>query len=530
MARIPLGPKIRSRRKEQGLTQATLASEVGISASYMNLIEQDKRQIGGSLLNRLAEKLAYPIEELTGEADRHVIDDLEEIAADPLLTSLKMDARSAADLAGKSPLWAKAMVTIYRAYLDQSRSVMALTDRLNQDPFLAESVHAMLSHVTAIRSTSEILDQENELSPEQAARFHGILSSESQKLSDVSMTLNTWFDASNIGTRSETPTEEVEDLFSSHNNYFAELETAATSLSKKITKGERVLEGDMSEFARHKLGVLINHEATLPAEISRLGKLSAWDPDTKTLTLLSTAAPANRRFLVARLIAELSLGDKINELLDSSPVLTTDASRERARHALSAYTASAMLLPYDNFLEMARNVRFDIDALCQQFSVTYEQVCQRLVALRRQGNEGVPFALMQTDPSGSTTKRFPLPQLPLPRHGSACPLWAIYSAFQTPGRTVRQIVRFPDQSRFVFVARSIGKLSVTFHEPEFMHSILLAYDVLYADDVVYSDGLDLGHADNVTDVGPNCRLCPREDCQFRQEDPILQTLEASAVL
>ncbi|MBT3702926.1 MAG: DUF2083 domain-containing protein [Alphaproteobacteria bacterium] len=522
MARIPLGPKIRSRRKDQGLTQAALASAIGISASYMNLIEQDKRQIGGALLNRIAEKLVSSPEDLTGEAERHVIDDLEELIADPLLRPLMIDPRSAADLAAKNPEWARALVTLYRAWLDQSRSVMALTDRLQQDPFLAESIHAMLSHVTAIRSTSEILDQEKDLPAEQAARFHSILSSESEKLSDVSMTLNTWFDASNINTRSETPAEEVEDLFSSHNNYFAELETAATSLAEKITRGDRVLEGDMSDYARHKLGVLIHHEAELPAAVERLGKLSAWDPETRTLTLLSTAAPANRRFLVARLIVELSLHDLIDDLVRPEPVLSSDASRERAGHALSAYAASAMLLPYDSFLETARQVRFDIDALCQQFSVSYEQVCQRLVALRRAGDEGVPFALMQTDPSGSTTKRFPLPQLPLPRHGSACPLWAIYSAFQTPGRTVRQIVRFPDRSRFVFVARSIGKLSMTFHEPEFMHSMMLAYDVLYADEVVYSDGLDLTHADNVTDVGPNCRLCPREDCQFRQVDPILE--------
>jgi XRE family transcriptional regulator, fatty acid utilization regulator len=524
MARVPLGPKIRTRRKEQGLTQAALASEIGISASYMNLIEQDKRQIGGALLNRIAQKLVYPIEELSGEAERHVVEDLEELIADPLLRPLMMDAQSAADLAAKNPTWARAMVTVYRAYLDNTRSVMALTDRMSQDPFLAESIHAMLTHVTAIRSTSEILDQEKTLSTEQAARFHSILSSESEKLSEVSTTLNTWFDASNIGTRSETPAEEVEDLFSARNNYFAELETAATSLGKKITRGERLREGDMSEFARDKLGVLIVYEAELPAEVTRLGKLSAWNPATKTLTLLSTAIPANRRFLVARLIVELSLGELIGKILENEVTLSTAASRERAAHALSAYAASAMLLPYDDFLETARKVRFDIDALCQQYSVSYEQVCQRLVAMRRPGHEGVPFALMQSDPSGSTTKRFPLPQLPLPRHGSACPLWAIYSAFQTPGRTVRQIVRFPDQSRFIFVARSIGKLSVTFHEPEFMHSILLAYDVLYADDVVYSDGLDLGHADNVTEVGPNCRLCPREDCQFRQEDPILQRL------
>jgi len=523
MARVPVGPKIKTRRKERGMTQAALADRVGISASYMNLIERDKRQIGGALLNRIADKLGSPAEELSGEAERHIVEDLEELIAEPILRQLGLDALSAGELAGKQPAWARAMVTLYRAYLDRSDSVMALTDRLNQDPFLADSIHALLSHVTAIRSTSEILGQESELPVEQAARFHSIISSESERLSEVSMTLNNYLDSSNIGTRSETPADEVEDLFSSNNNYFAELETAATSLARQITHSGRVMEGDLSEFARDKLGVLINLEPELPADVQRLGKLSAWDPETRKLTLLTTAAPASRRFLIARLIVETSLGAQINKIVGHHPLLTSDASRERASHALSAYTASAVLLPYDSFLETARNVRFDVDALCQQYSVSYEQVCQRLVALRRPGNEGVPFALMQTDPSGSTTKRFPLPQLPLPRHGSACPLWAIYSAFQTPGRTVRQIARFPDQSRFIFIARSIGKLSMTFHEPEFMHSVLLAYDVLYADDVVYSDGLDLTQAGNVTEVGPNCRLCPREDCQFRQDDPILQS-------
>jgi XRE family transcriptional regulator, fatty acid utilization regulator len=525
MARVPLGPKIRTRRKECGKTQAALAVEVGISASYMNLIEQDRRQIGGALLNRIADRLSIPVEDLSGEAERHIIDDLEELIADPLLRSLLLDAASAGDLAGKQPAWARAMVTLYRAYLDRSRAAMALTDRLSQDPFLADSIHAMLSHVTAIRSTSEILDQESDLAPEQTDRFHNIIFSESEKLARVSTTLTAYFDSSNVGTRSETPAEEVEDLFSAHNNYFAELETCAADLSRKISQGERMLEGELSDYARHKLGVLINHHTSLPADVDRLGKLSAWDPVTKKLTLLSTATPVNRRFLVARLIAELSFGPMIQQMLAKEAILTTDASRERASHALSAYAASAMLLPYDSFLETARSVRFDVDALCQQYSVSYEQVCQRLVAMRRPEHEGVPFALMQTDPSGSTTKRFPLPQLPLPRHGSACPLWAIYSAFQTPGRTIRQVARFPDQSRFIFVARSIGKRSMAFHEPEFMHSILLAYDVLYADDVVYSDGLDLLHADNMTEVGPNCRLCPREACQFRQEDPILKRFD-----
>ena len=40
----------RERRKDLGLTQTELASRVGISVSYLNLIEHNRRSIGGRLL------------------------------------------------------------------------------------------------------------------------------------------------------------------------------------------------------------------------------------------------------------------------------------------------------------------------------------------------------------------------------------------------------------------------------------------------------------------------------------------------
>jgi len=115
------------------------------------------------------------------------------------------------------------------------------------------------------------------------------------------------------------------------------------------------------------------------------------------------------------------------------------------------------------------------------------------------------------------TKRYPLPGFPLPRYGNACPLWAIYPAFQTPDRIVRQVVEFAAGDRYLFIARTVNKQRANFMEPRFVHSVMLMCSVLDADRTVYADGLDLDSGELDVPVGPACRLCTRDACAFREE-------------
>ena len=57
------GTRIRQYRRDMGVTQAALARKVGISPSYLNLIEWNKRPIAGTLLRKIAEAL-----DLTGRS------------------------------------------------------------------------------------------------------------------------------------------------------------------------------------------------------------------------------------------------------------------------------------------------------------------------------------------------------------------------------------------------------------------------------------------------------------------------------
>ncbi len=524
MARELLGFKIRERRKELGLTQAGLAKTIGISPSYLNLIEANKRTIAGALLNRIAGELDLDAETLAGKTERRLIDDLRELAAEPLLRAARLSESGASDLVARHPGWARALLTLHRGYVDKVHTVDALSDRISRDPALGEAVHQILTHITSIRSASEILEHVDDLAPDQQRRFHAIMAGESAKLADVAQTLTQFFDLSEADTRSVTPAEEVDDFIIERGNYFPGLEGEADALRRAVkTHGETFMSA-LIDFLGARYGVKVVNRS--PVELShdgieeRFRNQCRYIAASKTVVFLDNATIATRRFQLARLAAELCLSEAIEAELDD-PRLTTDTARAQAFRALGSYAASAMLFPYDRFFEDAEATRYDFEILRQRYTAGFEQICHRLVTLRKPGAEGVPFAFLRSNPAGHATKRFPLPGLPLPRHGHACPLWAIYGAFQTPGRVVRQLAAFPDQSRFLFIARTVTKQPATFHEPQFLYSVMLACDAIHADRTVYAEGIDLVATQAASEVGPSCRLCPRTDCMQREEEPIL---------
>ncbi len=498
------------------MTQAKLAATVGISASYLNLIELNKRNIGGGLLKRIAVALDMGLDELDGAAGRRLLDDLHALAADSRLAALELDAADGDDLAGRHPAWARALVVLQRAVVDRDRAVAALSDRLSHDPFLGEAVHDVRSRVAAIRSSAEILESVDDLAPAQRQRFVSIIGAESARLSDRAQALVAFFDPAFTTTRSITPAEEVDDFLFDHDNHFAALEDAATRL-----RAAAAIDGDChaAALADH---LLRSHG--LRAELRPLAEIVATPGAAAggTLAIDAGAPRATQRFRLARAAVDLfEEGAPLAAEVAAAARLTSDAARALARRALSSYMSAAVLMPYDAFLDAAERSRYDVESLARRFGASYEQVAHRLLALRRPGAEGIAFGLMCTDPAGFVTRRFPLPNLLLPRHGNACPLWAIYGSFQSPGAIVRQLVAFPNGDRYLFVARAIEKPRPAFTLPRRLVSVMLACDALHADRTVYGDALDLSSSGPAVPVGPNCRLCTRQGCAYREEAPII---------
>jgi predicted transcriptional regulator/DNA-binding XRE family transcriptional regulator len=116
MSRTLIGRTVRRLRTERGLSQQALATRLGISASYLNLIEHDQRAVTASLLIKLGETLRVDLGELSGTQERQLEVGLREAFADPLLGAGDIADAEIEAVAAGSPNAARAVLALYRAW------------------------------------------------------------------------------------------------------------------------------------------------------------------------------------------------------------------------------------------------------------------------------------------------------------------------------------------------------------------------------------------------------------------------------
>ncbi|MEO0989865.1 MAG: helix-turn-helix domain-containing protein [Pseudomonadota bacterium] len=220
-----IGSRIRARRIERGQKQADLAREVGISASYLNLIEHNRRRIGGKLVVDLARALGVETQLLAEGAEAQLLNVLREAAAAHAEAEPEMDRLE--DFAGRLPGWARLVQAQHRKIAGLERTVETLSDRLTHDPHLAASLHEMISTVTSIRSTSAILTDTDDIEPEWQSRFQRNIGEDSRRLAESSQALVAYLEASGDAERTlNVPQEELDAFLEQWSYHFPPLERA----------------------------------------------------------------------------------------------------------------------------------------------------------------------------------------------------------------------------------------------------------------------------------------------------------------
>jgi predicted transcriptional regulator/transcriptional regulator with XRE-family HTH domain len=116
MTRALLGRTVKRLRTEKGLTQQALAVSLGISPSYLNLIEHDQRSVTASLLIKLAETLRVDLAALSGHEERQLEAGLREALADPMLATDPVPETELAAIVGEAPNAARAILALYRTW------------------------------------------------------------------------------------------------------------------------------------------------------------------------------------------------------------------------------------------------------------------------------------------------------------------------------------------------------------------------------------------------------------------------------
>lgn len=116
------GPMIRRLRQGKQLTQLVLAERLGISPSYLNLIEKNRRPLGASLLIKLASEFDVDPRQLAADAPGGGIDALSKRLADPMFSDLEIDRDELREWLTAAPRSVEAFVRLFEQRNRQAES------------------------------------------------------------------------------------------------------------------------------------------------------------------------------------------------------------------------------------------------------------------------------------------------------------------------------------------------------------------------------------------------------------------------
>lgn len=148
--KIFAGPRVRRVRSGLGLTQTAMAEALGISPSYLNLIERNQRPLTVQLLLKLASVYKIDLDALQGEGGG-LASQLREVFADPLLAGEIPGDQEIIEVAEAAPNAALGLMKLYRAYREQAARLSDLADLLARE-----------GHETSIAGTRLPIDEVRE--------------------------------------------------------------------------------------------------------------------------------------------------------------------------------------------------------------------------------------------------------------------------------------------------------------------------------------------------------------------------------
>lgn len=221
------GSRIRTLRMARKLGQADLARRTGVSPSYLNLIEHNRRRASPRLLAAIARELQIPPEALDERAGDALLEGVRLAAATAPAAPQPPETDRAEEFTGRFPGWAALLGHLHARAEGQDRVIERLSDRMAHDPNLSAALHEIVSAVTAVQSTAAILAESDDLDPEWRARFHGNIHADSVRLATAADALVAYLDTAGEEPGLAAPQEELESWLERQGFHVAALEADA---------------------------------------------------------------------------------------------------------------------------------------------------------------------------------------------------------------------------------------------------------------------------------------------------------------
>src|SRR6201986_297792 len=158
-----VGPRFRRIRQQLGLSQTQIAEGLGISPSYINLIERNQRPVTAQILLRLAEAYDLDLRDLATADEDRFFAELNEIFSDPLFRQIDLPKQELRDLAELCPGVTHSLQRLYAAYTEARRGetmvAAQMADRDERARFEANPIERVRDLIEANRNYFPELEQ-----------------------------------------------------------------------------------------------------------------------------------------------------------------------------------------------------------------------------------------------------------------------------------------------------------------------------------------------------------------------------------
>jgi predicted transcriptional regulator/DNA-binding XRE family transcriptional regulator len=158
-----VGPRFRRIRQQLGLSQTQIAEGLGISPSYINLIERNQRPVTAQLLMRLAQTYDLDLRDLASADEDRFFAELNEIFSDPLFRQIDLPKQELRDLAELCPGVTHSLQRLYAAYTEarrgESMAAAQFADRNDGARYEANPIERVRDLIEANRNYFPELEQ-----------------------------------------------------------------------------------------------------------------------------------------------------------------------------------------------------------------------------------------------------------------------------------------------------------------------------------------------------------------------------------
>ena len=131
--KIFIGPKLREMRQGRKLTQAEFASQMNVSASYINLIERNQRPASLKFLITLSDSFGLNWRDLVKDDSGLVLSDLRQVTRDPAFGDGDPDIEELRSAIESAPNLMRGMMNIYNAYRTYGERLAEQTEFISGD-------------------------------------------------------------------------------------------------------------------------------------------------------------------------------------------------------------------------------------------------------------------------------------------------------------------------------------------------------------------------------------------------------------